>query len=158
MLNEHFKDILLAFTAEKVRFILVGAYAMVLHGHRRTTGDIDLWVEPSEENAKFVLRALENFGAPLHNLNYEDLIRDDTVFQIGLEPFRIDIITGASGLEFDEAYNNSQLKDLDGVKVMTLSLDDLIKNKSATGRLQDLADVEKLTALKRKLDSGEGNN
>src|ERR1035437_3616622 len=104
MLNEDYRDILLAFGAAKVEFLLVGAYAMAVHGYPRTTMDIDLWVMPSPENADAVLTALRRFGAPLYGLTKEDLQKDDTVFQIGVAPRRIDVITGASGLRFEEVY------------------------------------------------------
>jgi hypothetical protein len=99
MLNEDYKDMLQALADEKVRFLLVGAYALAAHGHLRATMDIDIWVMPSLQNADAVLRALRRFGAPLHDLTAEDLQVDGTVFQIGVAPRRIDIITTASGLE-----------------------------------------------------------
>ncbi len=93
MLNEDYKDMLRALSEEKVKFLLVGAYAMAAHGYPRTTMDINIWVMPSPQNADAVLRALRRFGAPLHNLTKEDLQKDGTIFQIGVAPRRIDIIT-----------------------------------------------------------------
>lgn len=144
MLNDDYKDLLRAFIDERVKFMIVGAYAVAAHGHVRATMDIDLWVEPSRANAAAVLRALEAYGAPLHDLTEDDLRRDDTIFQIGVIPRRIDVITGVSGLRFSEAYSRAPAITLDGIEVHVLSLDDLIRNKRATGRLQDLADVEAL--------------
>jgi len=103
MLNEDYKDILLALSVEKVSFLLVGAYALAVHGYPRATMDMDIWIMPSPQNADAVLRALQRFGAPLHKLTKEDLQKDDTVFQIGVAPRRIDLITSASGLQFEEA-------------------------------------------------------
>jgi regulator of sirC expression with transglutaminase-like and TPR domain len=103
MLNKDYRDILLALAAEKAEFLLVGAYAMAVHGYPRATMDIDIWVKPSCDNARAVLRALKRFGAPLHDLTEADLQKDDTIFQIGVAPRRIDLITGATGLRFDEA-------------------------------------------------------
>jgi hypothetical protein len=148
MLNEDYKDMLLALSAEKVRFILVGAYALAAHGYPRATMDIDIWVMPSPENADAVLQALRRFGAPLHNLTKEDLLKDGTIFQIGVAPRRIDIITAASGLRFEPAYRNSIPVNIEGIEVRIPSIDDLILNKRATGRTKDLADAEALESLK----------
>ena len=110
--------------------------------------DLDIWVMPSPENADAVLRALRRFGAPLHNLTNEDLQKDGTIFQIGVAPRRIDIITTATGLEFEETYQRSMSVDIDGVDVRIPSIEDLIHNKKALGRTRDLADVEALELLK----------
>jgi len=107
MLNEDYKDMLRALSEEKVRFLLVGAYALAAHGYPRATMGIDIWVMPSPSNADAVLRALRRFGAPLHNLTKEDLQKDGIIFQIGVAPRRIDIITTASGLQFEDAYGQS---------------------------------------------------
>jgi hypothetical protein len=98
MLNEDYRDMLQAFAGEKVNFLLVEAYAIAAHGHPRATMGIDLWVEPSPENAEAVLRALRRFCAPLEKVTPEDFQKEDTIFQIGVAPRRIDIITTASGL------------------------------------------------------------
>jgi hypothetical protein len=148
MLNEDYKDMLRALSDEKVKFILVGAYALAAHGYPRATMDIDIWVMPSPENAEAVLQALRRFGAPLHNLTKEDLLKDGTIFQIGVAPRRIDIITAASGLRFEPAYRNSIPVNIEGIEVRIPSIDDLIINKRATGRTKDLADAEALESLK----------
>jgi len=148
MLNEDYKDILRSLSAENVRFILVGAYALAAHGYPRATMDIDIWVMPSPENADAVLRALRRFGAPLQDLTKEDLLTAGTIFQIGVAPRRIDIITAASGLQFEPAYQNSIPVTIEGIEVRILSIDDLILNKKATGRTKDLADAEVLESFK----------
>ena len=148
MLNEDYKDILRALCDEKARFLLVGAYAMAAHGFPRATMDIDIWIMPSPQNADSVFRALQHFGAPLFNLTKEDLIKDGTIFQIGVAPRRIDIITTASGLRFEETYARSLVLDIEGIEVRIPSLDDLITNKKASGRTKDLADAEALETLK----------
>ena len=148
MLNEDYRDMLHALTDEKVKFILVGAYALAAHGYPRATMDIDIWVMPSPENADAVLRALRRFGAPLHNLTKKDLLKDGTIFQIGVAPRRIDIITSASGLKFEPTYRNSISVNIEGIEVRIPSIDDLILNKRATGRTKDLADAEALESLK----------
>ncbi|MBN1973345.1 MAG: hypothetical protein JW787_06880 [Sedimentisphaerales bacterium] len=110
--------------------------------------DIDIWVMPSPDNAEAVLRALRSFGAPLQNLTKKDLEEDGTVFQIGVAPRRIDIITAATGLNFEHTYKNSLLVNIDGIDVHIPSIADLIINKRATGRTKDLADAEALEFLK----------
>jgi hypothetical protein len=109
--------------------------------------DIDIWVLPSPDNADAVLRALRRFGAPLHNAAKSDFEKAGTVFQIGVAPRRIDIITAASGLEFEDAFKNSIAVDLEGVNVHIPSVADLILNKRASGRTKDLADAEALAEL-----------
>jgi hypothetical protein len=148
MLNEDYRDMLQALAAEKARFLLVGAYAMAAHGYPRATMDMDIWVMPAPDNAQAVLRALKQFGAPVHNLTPTDLQRDDTVFQIGVAPRRIDIMTGASGLQFEEAFSRSVEVDIEGIRIRIPSLDDLIRNKRASGRARDLADAETLESLR----------
>jgi hypothetical protein len=148
MLNEDYRDMLHALSEEKVKFLLVGAYALAAHGYPRATMDMDIWVMPSRQNADAVLRALRRFGAPLHNLTKEDLQKDGTIFQIGVAPRRIDIITAASGLQFEETYGRSLSVNIEGIEVHIPSIDDLIRNKRALGRTRDLADVEALESLK----------
>lgn len=126
MLNEDYRDMLQALSNEKVRFLLVGAYALAAHGYPRATMDIDIWVMPSPQNADAVLRALLRFGAPLHNLTKEDLRNDETIFQIGVAPRRIDIITAASGLQFEDAYARSLSVNIEGIEVHIPLIDDLI--------------------------------
>jgi predicted nucleotidyltransferase len=148
MLNEDYKDMLRALCDENVKFILVGAYALAAHGYPRATMDIDFWVMPSPENAEAVLNALHRFGAPLHNLTKADLVSDGTIFQIGVAPRRIDIITSLSGLCFEHSYRSSITVNIEGIDVRIPSIDDLILNKRATGRTKDLADAEALESLK----------
>ena len=147
MLNKDYKEMLQCLNDEGVKFLLVGAYALAAHGYPRATMDIDLWVMPSPDNAQAVLRALRRFGAPLHDLSTADLLRDDTVFQIGVAPRRIDIITGASGLRFEEAFQASSPIEIEGLQIRIPSRNDLIRNKRASGRTKDLADAEALELL-----------
>lgn len=147
MLNEDYRDMLQALVDEKVRFLLVGAYALAAHGYPRATMDIDIWVKPASDNADALLRALRRFGAPLRNATKGDFEKEGTVFQIGVAPRRIDIITGASGLRFEDAFKNSMRVDVEGIEVRILSVGDLIRNKRASGRTKDLADAEALEEL-----------
>ena len=128
MLNNHYKDILLILSEKKVKFLLVGAYAMAVHGYPRSTMDIDLFIMPDPENALLALEALNNFGAPTGNLSVEDLQKEDLIFQIGVAPCRIDIITSIDGINFNEAYARSILTDIEGIPVHVLSIQDLIIN------------------------------
>ena len=147
MLNNDYKDILLALSERKARFLLVGAYAMAAHGYPRATMDIDIWVKSDYENTVLILQALEDFGAFLGELKPEDFQKDEMVFQIGVAPRRIDILTSVDGLSFDDAFARSDKIEIEGVPIQVLSVSDLIKNKRSTGRTKDLADVESLTML-----------
>jgi hypothetical protein len=147
MLNEDYRDILQALVDEKVRFLLVGAYALAAHGYPRATMDIDIWVKPAPENADAVVRALRRFGTPLHDATRGHFEREDTVFQIGLAPRRIDIITSASGLQFEETFSRAIAVEIEGITVHIPSVADLITNKRASGRTKDLADAEALEEL-----------
>ena len=156
MLNEDYRDMLQALADEKARFLLVGAYALAAHGYPRATMDIDIWILQSPENADAVMRALRRFGTPLQNLTPQDLQRDEMIFQIGVAPRRIDIITTASGLQFEEAYANSMAVDIEGLEVHILSLADLIRNKRASGRTKDIADAEALEELQSEQPADPG--
>ena len=151
MLNKDYRGILLALSVRKVRFLLVGAYAMAAHGYPRSTMDIDLWIMPDPDNALLVLQALEDFGAPSGGLSPADLQQDGMVFQIGIAPKRIDILTSVDGLKFENAFANSEVIDLDGISINVLSISDLIINKRSTGRIKDLADAESLNELVQNL-------
>jgi len=148
MLNSHYKDMLSALSEEGVRFLVVGAYAMAAHGYVRATSDLDIWVEPAPDNAQAVMRALQRFGAPMHDISVRELEQSDTVLQIGVAPLRIDIMTGVAGLEFSEAYRNAVETQIDRITVRLLSLNDLIRNKRASGRTRDTADAEALESLR----------
>lgn len=147
MLNEDYKDMLQALADEKVDFLLVGAYALAAHGYPRATMDIDIWVMPSPDNADAVLRAIRRFGAPLHDLTKADLEKEGTVFQIGVAPRRIDIITAASGLNFEQTSSRATTVEIEGIVVRMPSIADLIRNKRASGRTKDIADAEALEEL-----------
>ena len=132
------------FTDSGAEFLLVGAYAMAAHGHPRATGDLDIWVRANPENAVKVLVALSKFGAPLHDLTIEDFSRPGIVFQIGVEPSRIDILTEISGVNFADAWERKISIEMDGCSMSVIGLEDLIENKRAAGRAKDIADVETL--------------
>ena len=141
MLNPDFKDILSAFIAEKVEFLVVGGYAMAFHGYVRATGDIDLWIRVSDENAEKVWRALQTFGAPLFDLNIKDLKIPGMVFQIGMVPSRIDIITQIEGVEFEEAWNEHKTVEIEKLQIPVIGKIQLLINKQSTGRTKDRNDA-----------------
>jgi hypothetical protein len=145
-MNRDFVEMLSALSAEGVEFLLVGAYAMAAHGWPRATGDIDIWVNPTSENAERVLRALRRYGAPLFDLTSGDLERTDTVFQIGVPPGRVDILSGVSGLTFEEARSSRITVPIGDLTVPVIGFDALLKNKLASGRPKDLADIAWLKA------------
>lgn len=144
MFNPDYKDMLLALSDANIDFLLVGAYAVAAHGHPRATGDLDLWVRPDSETAPKVYHVLAEFGAPLHDLTVDDLALPGMVFQIGVEPSRIDILTAISGVTFDDAWENRISIELDSVKLNVIGRTDLIVNKRACGRPKDIADAETL--------------
>jgi hypothetical protein len=145
--NSDFSELLSTFNAQAVEYLVVGAHALAAHGHVRATKDLDVWVRPSAENAPRVFRALASFGAPLHDLSERDLAAPGLIFQIGIAPVRIDVITAIDGVEFVAAWADRMETKLGGVSVPVLSRDHLIANKKASGRLQDLADVERLEGM-----------
>ncbi|GAB4132545.1 MAG: nucleotidyl transferase AbiEii/AbiGii toxin family protein [Acidobacteriota bacterium] len=141
-MNQDFKDLLAEFNAHEVKYLVIGAYALAVHGKVRATKDLDLWVQPEMQNAQRTLRALHAFGAPLHDLSEEDLTRPGTVFQIGVAPLRIDVVTAIDGVEFEEAWKARLRVDLAGLSVWVLSREHLLANKRATGRPQDSVDAQ----------------
>ena len=140
-MNRDFVEMLSALSAAGAEYLIVGAYAMAAHGWPRATGAIDIWVRPTAANAERVMQALKQYGAPLFDLTAADLTRSDTVFQIGVPPGRVDILSGVSGLEFDEAWTSRVTVTLAGVEVSAIGFDALLKNKLAAGRPKDLADI-----------------
>ncbi len=149
-MNRDFRDLLAEFNAQNVEFLIVGAHALAAHGHVRATEDLDVWVRPDVENAKRVLKALAAFGAPLHDLTEGDLATPGVVFQIGVAPIRIDVLTAIDGVEFNEAWASRLVTTFADQPAAVLSKEHMIKNKRAAGRTQDLADVERLEGKTRR--------
>lgn len=146
-MNPTFNDILAALYAEKAEFLVVGGYALAAHGLPRATGDIDIWIRPTPENAQRVWAALERFRAPLSRLKVADLHAPDVVFQMGLPPERVDILTSITGVEFADAWPRRQLLKVESVEMPVIGREDLLKNKRASGRRQDLVDAAQLEEL-----------
>jgi len=147
-MNRDFVEMLSALSAAGADYLIVGAYAMAAHGWPRATGDIDIWVRPTRDNAARVMLALETYGAPLFDLTIDDLTRSDTVFQIGVPPGRVDILSGVSGIEFDEAWESRISLALDGIETQAIGFEALLKNKLAAGRAKDMADLAWLQSKK----------
>lgn len=141
MLNPDFRDILSEFCGQNVEFLLVGAYALAAHGLPRATGDIDLWIKCSECNAQRVMAALTALGVPLFDITADDFKTPGLVVQIGVTLPRIDVLTAIDGVEFDEAWSERTLIEVDGIRVPVISREHLLRNKQATGRAKDIADA-----------------
>lgn len=149
-MSPDFLDLLRAFSDADVRFLVIGAYAVGVHGRPRATKDLDVWVEASDENAPRVMRGLVAFGAPLMGLTEADLSKPGIGLQIGVEPGRIDVLTKVSGVAFEEAWQGRvQANFGEGVRCSVIGLSELLRNKRASGRPQDLADVDALERLVR---------
>src|SRR5213594_3557789 len=142
-MNRDFRDLLAEFNVHNVEFLVVGAHALAAHGHVRATEDLDVWVRPDPENAKRVLAAL-------HDLTEKDLTNPGVVFQIGIAPLRIDVLTAIDGVDFAEAWPSRLITKFADQSIAVLSREHLIKNKRAAGQTQDLADVERLLGKEKK--------
>ena len=143
-MNQDFVDLLRAFAAAEVRFLIVGAYALAVHGRPRATGDLDVWVEPSAENAARVIRALSAFGAPLKGIVESDFTAPGVTFQMGVPPGRIDILTNLTGVTFGDAWATRHRGAFGDLDVNYIGRAAFVANKRATGRLKDLAVVDGL--------------
>jgi hypothetical protein len=141
LMNRNFSDMLAALCEENAEFLVIGASAMAWHGFPRFTGDFDIWIRPSAENAERVWKALIRFRAPMRSLTIEDLQDEDVVFQIGTPPQRIDILTSISGVQFSEAWPNRVYFPVDNYQVPAIGPADLLRNKRASGRPKDLVDA-----------------
>ena len=144
MLNEDYKEILQILLKNEVKFLVVGAYAMAAYGYPRATGDFDMWVDTTSENSKKIYKSLSKFGAPLSEITDKTFTEKGIVFQIGVAPRRIDIITHIDGVTFYDAYQNKEIIEIENMKIPFLSKTNLIKNKKATGRKKDKLDIEYL--------------
>jgi hypothetical protein len=155
--NRDFRDLLRVFNKEEVRYLIVGAYAVIHYTEPRFTKDLDLWVEPKLENARKVVKALKRFGAPLAGMALEDFTNPKVVFQVGIDPNRIDILMGILGVRFETAWQRRVRASYDDVKVNVLSPEDLLRNKRQVGRPMDEIDAKALRlARQRRRRPGKG--
>jgi hypothetical protein len=152
-MHSDFKELLSALNAHHVKYLVVGAYAVSIHAQPRATKDLDIFVKADSENGKAIFAALADFGAPLQGLTPDDFARSGPFFRMGHEPVGVDILTELPGVEFDDAWSRRVEEGVDpdsGLKASFISRDDLLAAKRASGRRQDLADVE---AIEKALDS-----
>ena len=144
MLNEDYKDMLQTLLDNEVKFLIVGAYALAAYGYPRATGDFDIWIEASAENSEKILSSLTSFGAPTSGLTGKTFMEKGIVFQIGIAPRRIDLITHIDGVDFSDAYPSRKTIVIEGLNLPFISKENLIQNKKSTGRDKDLVDVKHL--------------
>jgi hypothetical protein len=144
VLNQDFKEFIQSLNDNQVRYLVVGGYAVALHGYPRYTKDMDIWVDATLANAQRMVKALEQFGFGSLGLKEADFLVEDQIIQLGYAPNRIDLISTLPGVEFGGSYEKRVEVEVEGVTVNFIDLENLRKNKRATGRLQDLADLERL--------------
>lgn len=123
---------------------MVGGYAVGIHGHPRYTGDLDIWLNPTEENASKIIKAVNQFGFSTVNFKTEDFTTPNNVIQLGYPPLRIDLLTNIDGVTFSECYSNKKTVSIEGISINFIGYNDLIKNKKASGRNIDLDDIENM--------------
>jgi hypothetical protein len=144
MLNQDFREFIQSLNDNQVRYLVVGGYAVALHGYPRYTKDIDIWIELAPENASRLVRSLDQFGFGSLGLKEQDFLDADTIIQLGYPPRRIDLLTTLPGVDFDQCFAERVVVDFDELPVNFIDLENLKKNKLATGRAQDIADIENL--------------
>jgi hypothetical protein len=145
MLNKDFREFIELLNSNKVRYLLIGGYAIAVHGHPRYTKDLDIWLEMSEENADAMIEVLKDFGFGDLDVSREDFLNKGMVVQPGHPPNWIYLINSPDGVDFAECYKTKIEVEINGLKIFVIDLENLRKNKKASGRLQDLADLEKLS-------------
>ena len=144
MLSRDFREFIELLNANRVKYLVVGGYAVACHGYPRYTKDLDVWIELSPDNAHKMIIALEQFGFGWLGLKAEDFLEEDQIIQLGYPPNRIDILTTLKDLSFEDCYNSKVKVEMRGLQVDFIDVENLKKNKRATGRFQDLADAENL--------------
>ena len=144
MFSQDFKEFVELLIKHKVEYLIVGGYAVGIHGHPRFTGDLDIWLKPSESNAIEILKCVEDYGFGSFNLQVSDFTKIGNVIQFGNPPLRIDLLTEIDGVQFDECFINRKVVEIDGLEVDFIGYRDLLKNKKESGRLKDLDDLENL--------------
>jgi hypothetical protein len=144
MFSQDFKEFVELLINHKVEYLIVGGYAVGIHGHPRYTGDLDIWLNPTIDNAKKIVLCVNNFGFSSFNLKVEDFTKEGNIIQLGYPPLRIDLLTEIDGVTFTECFNNRKIVEIDELSVNFIGYDDLLKNKKVSGRLKDLDDIEHL--------------
>jgi len=136
-ISSDYKDLLRNLNAAGVRYLIVGGYAVMIYTEPSFTKDLDLWVDPSERNARALFQALAQFGAPLQDIRPADFTESEVFYQMGVDPVRVDILTSLPGLDFVSAWGRRLVVDFDGEPAAVVSREDLIESKKATGRARD---------------------
>lgn len=149
-LDPDFEEFIKLLNQFEVAYMVVGGYALAFHGKPRYTGDLDIWIGISDDNASKMLLVLKEFGFGLLGFEKEDFLKENLINQLGYPPLRIDILTSIDGVSFEEAYQHKQIIEIEDWKANYIGLNDFIRNKQASGRLQDLADVKVLESKQRK--------
>lgn len=149
--EQDFVDFIDLLNLYKVDYMIVGAHALAYHGRPRHTGDLDIWIKPSVENASKMITVLQDFGFGSLGLEEQDFLKENYVTQLGYPPLRIDILNSISGVEFEEAYSNKIEGNVDGLNVNFINILEFIKNKEASGRKKDLGDIASLQKKKPNL-------
>jgi hypothetical protein len=152
-LPHEFKEFIKLLNAEKVEYLLVGAWALALHGCPRYTSDMDIWIRPSPDNAQAVIRALRQFGFPSRPFTPEQFLDERKVFRFGLPPMQVDLTMAITGVDFASCYGQREIVELEGTPVNVIDRESFIKSKNAAGRLKDLADVEAITRREQRKPS-----
>ena len=149
MFEPDFVDFIELLNKHSVEYLVVGAHALAFHGRPRHTGDLDVWIKKSDDNAEKMLNVIHDFGFSSLGLTKDDFLRENYVTQLGYPPLRIDILSAISGVQFDEAFNGKINADIEGLQISFINVQDFIANKRASGRKKDLGDIE---SLKKKKD------
>jgi len=144
LLPHDFKEFLKLLTLETVEYLLIGGFAVAYHGYTRTTADIDIWISVHPDNATKLVRAIRQFGFDAESLNQSLFLTKNKIIRMGMPPFRIEILTGISGVDFEECYTERITANVDGIDINIINLKDLKINKKSSGRLKDLDDLEHL--------------
>jgi hypothetical protein len=145
MISKDFREFVALLNAAEVRYLVVGGYAVAVHGYPRYTKDLDIWIESSPLNADRLLRALHQFGFGTLDIDADDFLQKDQIIQLGYPPNRIDLLTSLEGLSFDDCYRDKMTVSIENLEIDFIDLANLKKNKAATGRAQDLADLDHLS-------------
>lgn len=144
MFSPDFREFVALLNKQDVQYMIVGGYAVGIHGHPRYTGDLDIWLLPDSANATKILKVIKEFGFGSLDIKETDLTKEDSIIQLGYPPLRIDLLTSIDGVHFNECFLNRKEIEIDGLLVNFIGYTDLIKNKKASGRHQDLGDIENL--------------
>jgi len=144
MFSKDFKEFVELLIKNKVEYLIVGGYAVGIHGYPRYTGDLDIWLNPTKDNAAKILTSVNEFGFSSYKLKESDFTKENNVIQLGYPPLRIDLLTQIDGVTFEECFKNRKEVTIEGVKLNFIGYNELLKNKKQSGRLSDLNDIEKL--------------